>query len=196
MASASFGGYNLVFVYGTLKRGFTNYERYMIPAMDKDKALMCASECRTQTRYPLRVMGERCVPVVYDKAGVGYQIRGELYFVDNDVLEALDMLEGVHLSFYYRATERILVDRWDISQRHITLPSSVTSYIYLQDCTKVDGPLDDPANMGTYDEVTHRSYETSSSEDSEILDSATRNSFRKDIENVLAEALGGDRTRN
>lgn len=123
MAHATFGQYNLVFVYGTLKRGFTNYERYMKPAIDKGKALLCASECRTHTRYPMHVVGERCVPVVYDKADVGHQIRGELYFVDNDVLEALDMLEGVHLSFYYRTVSIRLSmcgDPYPVT-RHITV---------------------------------------------------------------------------
>lgn len=91
-----------VFVYGTLKQNFLNYERYLRPSLERGKALLCSPACHTTHRYPLRIFGQRSVPVLYDRRGTGCKVKGELYFVDDDVLNALDMLEGVHLSFYYR----------------------------------------------------------------------------------------------
>ena len=82
-----------VFVYGTLKRGHGNH------------LLLCAS----------RFLGECHTPPVYSLHDLGFfpglvsggqtSITGEVYEVNDDTLEALDVLEG-----YPRFYDRELID--------------------------------------------------------------------------------------
>jgi len=77
----------LVFVYGTLKRGFPNH--------DLLRRARAAGEARTRERFPLAVVGSWFVPALLDRPGEGHCVRGELYAVDPPTLAALDELEGV-----------------------------------------------------------------------------------------------------
>jgi gamma-glutamylaminecyclotransferase len=77
---------NLVFVYGTLKKGFPNHAKYM----GTSKLL---GNYRTVEKYPLFLTGERYVPCMVNRPGVGYQVEGEIYDVDDDTLKMLDALE-------------------------------------------------------------------------------------------------------
>ncbi len=86
---------NHLFVYGTLKRGFSNHHflkgaRYLGPAMTLERYALYSSD------YPL---------VVKEKAFT--RIKGELYLVDHPALKRIDTLEG-HPDIYYR--EKILVE--------------------------------------------------------------------------------------
>jgi gamma-glutamylaminecyclotransferase len=83
----------LVFVYGTLKRGFHNH------------SVMCRARgefvCRGETvlHFPLVVDG---LPYLLNTPGKGHQVEGEIYRVDSvDGWCTLDRLEG-HPSFYER----------------------------------------------------------------------------------------------
>ncbi len=76
----------LVFVYGTLKRGFPNHVRYLGRAR-------LLGEFRTVEAFPLVLNGHRCSPCLVDCPGVGKSVRGEVYVVDAAMLDALDRLE-------------------------------------------------------------------------------------------------------
>jgi gamma-glutamylaminecyclotransferase len=76
-----------VFVYGTLKRGFTNH-----PLLERAKALGAARTCES---WPLVIAGDWFVPCLLERPGQGHRVRGELYAVDAATLAALDALEGV-----------------------------------------------------------------------------------------------------
>lgn len=77
----------VVFVYGTLKRGFANH-----PLLERAEYL---SEARTRGAWPMVVAGRWFVPCLLDRPGSGHRVRGELYAVGAETLRALDELEGV-----------------------------------------------------------------------------------------------------
>ena len=76
----------LVFVYGTLKKGFPNHARFL------DRAHL-VGEFQTAEAFPLVLNGERRSPCLIDRPGVGKPVQGEVYAVDADTLAALDRLE-------------------------------------------------------------------------------------------------------
>lgn len=85
---------HLVFVYGTLKRGFPNHH-YM-------KSSRFLGAHRTVERYPLVVGGRHFSPSLFPEPGNGRRISGELWEVDEETLGRLDELETVHLPTGYR----------------------------------------------------------------------------------------------
>lgn len=95
---------HLVFVYGTLKRGFPNYPAYM-------HAAQFVGICRTAEKYPLVLSGERHVPCMLDTPGKGSPVSGELYRVDGAGLQRLDDLEAVgRPGGYRRRALEVLMD--------------------------------------------------------------------------------------
>lgn len=110
-----------VFVYGTLKRGFENYRRYLGVAEACRKAAFVA-DGSTVEKFPLVIRsadlppctrgpvlmdiheGHRCGPEgageIY--GGPTHEIEGEVYDMDAGTLEAMDILEGVKSDHYYR----------------------------------------------------------------------------------------------
>jgi gamma-glutamylaminecyclotransferase len=95
-----------LFVYGTLKKGFPNHDKYMEPAKRLGKY-------QTLEKYPLVLCGARCVPCMIDSPGKGHHVEGELYEVDDECLNRIDALEGIRDSGGYRRT----VIRVSLSER-------------------------------------------------------------------------------
>lgn len=98
---------HLLFVYGTLKRGFTNHCRYLGEAEAHGKAhfLSCAM---TVDSFPLVVRpASTRAPVLMDRAGSGHRIHGEVFMVDDSTLEAMDLLEGVRTGHYYKQLVKV-----------------------------------------------------------------------------------------
>lgn len=74
-----------IFIYGTLKKGFYFHDDYL--GEDKSEALGPAT---ASLNYSLYVDGmPHLIKEKTDKA-----VKGELYLVDEDVLNSLDYLEG------------------------------------------------------------------------------------------------------
>eukprot|EP00041_Stephanoeca_diplocostata_P027852 m.775538 g.775538 ORF g.775538 m.775538 type:complete len:136 (+) comp23259_c0_seq54:258-665(+) len=88
---------NLVWVYGTLKRGFSNHEATGLGA----GTCSFVGSATTTDRYPLLILSEYNIPFLLDVPGRGQQIEGEIYDVDDAMLTILDHLEG-HPDFYLR----------------------------------------------------------------------------------------------
>lgn len=90
----------IVFVYGSLKRGFYN-EHFL-----KDAKLI-SKEATTQEKYELYPSSDYFFPYLfseidYDKSR---HINGELYEVDDKFLnDTLDLLEGVDKGLYSRSS--------------------------------------------------------------------------------------------
>mmetsp|Transcript_31209 Transcript_31209/g.89553 ORF Transcript_31209/g.89553 Transcript_31209/m.89553 type:complete len:331 (-) Transcript_31209:92-1084(-) len=106
-------GWTILFVYGTLKRGFTNHARYLAFSEAKKKAAFLGS-ATTEEKYPMvirppHVKPTTCAPVLIDKAGSGHCVHGEVYKVDADTLAALDILEGVRSGFYYKKAIQVVL---------------------------------------------------------------------------------------
>eukprot|EP01060_Flectonema_neradi_P034559 TRINITY_DN609_c1_g1_i1.p1 TRINITY_DN609_c1_g1~~TRINITY_DN609_c1_g1_i1.p1 ORF type:complete len:172 (+),score=23.52 TRINITY_DN609_c1_g1_i1:53-517(+) len=83
-----------IFVYGTLKRGMHNYERFL-----KDKATF-KCEAETVGKFPL-VVDAIGIPYLIGKEGTGHRVKGEIFEVNDDLLVDLDKLEG-HPDWYER----------------------------------------------------------------------------------------------
>jgi gamma-glutamylaminecyclotransferase len=84
-------GYNLVAVYGTLKKGNSNYYSY---AND----LKFVGHGKTVDKYPLIVNG---LPYLLPKKDVGHNVKIDLFLADDATLKDLDVLEG-HPTWYKR----------------------------------------------------------------------------------------------
>ena len=90
-----------VFVYGTLKRGFPNFDAGMRTALYRGR-------CRTKERFPLVIAGPWHTPCLIDEPGAGFQVLGELYDVTNACLEVLDRIEHVGLPNGYHRREVVV----------------------------------------------------------------------------------------
>lgn len=91
-----------VFVYGTLKKGFYNYDVYLKPAVEFGKAELVGAAQTAQPDFHLVLKRDRFVPCLYRAPSEGYNVLGEVYRVDKDALEALDILEAVAEKYYLR----------------------------------------------------------------------------------------------
>jgi gamma-glutamylcyclotransferase (GGCT)/AIG2-like uncharacterized protein YtfP len=94
----------LVWVYGSLKKGFHN-NGYLGKAEFKGEAILKGAQLYTMGSYPALGKGMR-------------DIRGELYLVDDATLKNLDGLEQYHpkdyvRSLYIRRKERVTIDGKD-----------------------------------------------------------------------------------
>lgn len=99
----------LVFVYGTLKRKEPNHhvidpEKHVCPETTGVSRFIGPG--RTEQLFPL-VIGTRFnIPFLLDRQGLGHCILGEVYEVDDKVLQKLDKLED-YPSFYDREVQTV-----------------------------------------------------------------------------------------
>lgn len=87
---------HLVAVYGTLKKGNSNYFNYL-----RSSGYLGSGE--TKDRYPLIVDG---LPYLIEKKGIGYNVDVDVFKVSGDTLAELDRLEG-HPRWYVRKQVQI-----------------------------------------------------------------------------------------
>ena len=102
---------HLLFVYGTLKRGYTNWQRYLGIAESHGAAHFVGS-AETVEAFPMVVRPEGMAPatrapVLMDEPGTGEAICGEVFRVDDRCLEAMDILEGVRSGTYFKRTVEV-----------------------------------------------------------------------------------------
>jgi gamma-glutamylaminecyclotransferase len=83
-----------VFLFGTLKQGFPNSGR--------NKGARIPGEFLTKNRYPLYLVGERHSPWLMLSKGEGFQVRGQVFMVDEAGLGEMDRLERIHQADGYR----------------------------------------------------------------------------------------------
>mmetsp|Transcript_31354 Transcript_31354/g.47401 ORF Transcript_31354/g.47401 Transcript_31354/m.47401 type:complete len:159 (-) Transcript_31354:800-1276(-) len=90
-----------LFVYGTLRKGFSNYQRVMQDCVHHYLGI-------ARTLEPIRLFCDSYyIPyAVCGKGGV--PIVGELFSVDEELLEKLDELEGVASGRYSRVQVRVV----------------------------------------------------------------------------------------
>lgn len=123
-----------LFVYGTLKNGFTNYERYLSLAIARGGAVLLGEGATIQKLplviRPINMNPPTCGPVLMDSpaaATTGHRIAGEVYIVDANVLEAMDILEGIYTTgAYYKRTTDIEI----VSSSSSTTTLECTVYFY------------------------------------------------------------------
>lgn len=76
---------SLVFVYGTLKEGFPNFEF--------NGGSRLAGEFATLSPYPFYLVGERYVPCLINLPGAGFNVYGQAFSADGRSLAIMDELE-------------------------------------------------------------------------------------------------------
>lgn len=112
-----------IFVYGTLKRGFFNYSRYLGLAESEGKAVF-VGDGLTIDSYPMVVRppnqtGSSGAPQLLDEAGKGCHVMGEVYLIDESTLKAMDLLEGVHRGRYRRQNINVQFKTEEGNLRHM-----------------------------------------------------------------------------
>lgn len=93
------GPSSFVFVYGTLKQGFSNHILMEDLMTAGDAAFV--GPCRTLHRLPL-VCGPYRVPFLLNLPGRGQRVAGELYAVSAEGIARMDELEGLTRGHYER----------------------------------------------------------------------------------------------
>ena len=88
---------NLVAVYGTLKKGYSNYHRHLSSAKFVGSGV-------TKNKYPLLIQG---LPYMVDQKGEGHNVEVDIFKVSDATLGSLDMLEG-HPRWYVRKETPII----------------------------------------------------------------------------------------
>jgi gamma-glutamylaminecyclotransferase len=121
---------HLVFVYGTLKKGFPN-ERH-------NAATQIEGRFTTEQKFPLLICGERFSACMVNQVGEGEFVTGELYEADAAALAKMDALERITEPDGYRRVA--ITVKNDVSgEKH-------TAYVYLSQpmyipLPKQGGPL-------------------------------------------------------
>ena len=90
---------NLIAVYGTLKKGYSNYYNYLFGSKHIGNG-------STKQAYPLIIKG---LPYLIEEGGKGYNVEVDVFKVSDTVLKKLDMLEG-HPNWYCRKQVDIVVN--------------------------------------------------------------------------------------
>lgn len=129
-----------VFVYGTLKRGFFNYDAVL--AKQEDATFVEAGT--TTEAYPMFVDYYK-VPYLVHRPGEGHRIVGELFSVGDAGLAALDKLEGVPGRY----------DRFEVDvARGSSAAATDKAWLY----AITDAPLDGRTLLPDYTAAIHADY--------------------------------------
>ena len=111
-----------VFLYGTLKRGFTNYNAYLSCAVTRGQASYLYA-ATTVSSLDLIVWGDRDVPGLVEgevSAEGGHHVLGEVFEIDLNTLAALD-------NFFEGGPALRLYKRRVIETRRVTMSHNTTS---------------------------------------------------------------------
>ncbi len=128
----------LLFVYGTLKHGFPNAH--------VNAGIRRPGRFRTRENLPMYLLGHGHVPCVVLSPGLGYQIHGEVYEVDDTSLVAMDKLERI-------GDEAIGYLRLAIEVESVDDPHAgpVTAFIYTKPPDRIPS---DETRIGPLEEYT------------------------------------------
>lgn len=86
--------FHKLFVYGSLKRGEPKHSWLKNESNGYAKYICNAT---TTKKMPLVIATRYNIPFLLDKPGAGNYVTGEIYDVDDRMLERLDGVEGKHL---------------------------------------------------------------------------------------------------
>lgn len=90
-----------VFVFGTLKEGFPNFET--------NKGNRIPGSYKTREKYPLLLVGERYSPWLILAEGNGSNVKGQVFCVTDEALLEMDKLERVSEPDGYRRIELLVI---------------------------------------------------------------------------------------
>ena len=108
-------GLTRIFVYGTLKRGQPNHGLLVLPNNEQAGKAEFVGTAKTIDKYPLIIATKFNTPFLLDVVGSGQRVVGEIYQVDDVMLEECDQLEG-HPERYVRTPIQVERDDSSIEQ--------------------------------------------------------------------------------
>ncbi|XP_056626660.1 gamma-glutamylaminecyclotransferase C-like [Triplophysa dalaica] len=97
-----------VFVYGTLKKGQPNDSIMLDPTIGTVKFL---ARARTVDPYPLVIATGDNIPFMLNKPNNGQRVGGEIYEVDDEMLQFLDRFEDCP-EMYQRTLVQLEIEEW------------------------------------------------------------------------------------
>ncbi|KAK9759270.1 Gamma-glutamyl cyclotransferase, AIG2-like [Popillia japonica] len=100
--NSTMSNYYNVFVYGTLKSGEPNH--HWFSKGNGHYKLLCNAQ--TAEKFPLIIATDYNIPFLLYSPGTGNYVKGEVYEVDKNVLDKLDVLED-HPDFYQRELHKV-----------------------------------------------------------------------------------------
>jgi len=115
-----------VFVYGTLKAGGPNHDRFLGCGLKGDAVFRF--NAITESRWPLVVASRYSVPYLLDAEGTGCRVSGEVFEVDRVTLDRLDQLEG-HPDYYVRSPINVIPLNKDATQNRAPVAIAVDCYV-------------------------------------------------------------------
>ena len=123
---------HLVFVYGTLKRGEPNHHLIKPGSTTGNSVLIGTGH--TENKFPLVIATRYKIPHLLHAVGKGNLVTGEIYSVDQPMLDALDILEGIP-KHYQRRAEKIILQDCLIPEatEDFKINTSLTCWIYTCD---------------------------------------------------------------
>lgn len=124
----------LVFVYGTLKEHFPNFH--------VNTGIRIEGEFCTKESYPLYLEGERHVPWLVLNTGNGYRIQGELYRVNQQTMDAMDILESIGQSNGYHKVQIPIVCSYDAvvdNSKKEEVKEEVLAFVYVKLLQQLQG---------------------------------------------------------
>ncbi|XP_072478140.1 gamma-glutamylaminecyclotransferase isoform X1 [Notamacropus eugenii] len=98
-----------VFVYGTLKKGQPNH---CFMASCTNGIAEFQGRGRTADLFPLVIGSKHNIPYLLNVPGKGHHVTGEIYSVDDQMLQFLDEFEGCP-DTYQRTPVRIEILEWE-----------------------------------------------------------------------------------
>ncbi|XP_041372102.1 gamma-glutamylaminecyclotransferase-like [Gigantopelta aegis] len=128
----------LSFVYGTLKRGQPNHYRLG----EEYGTSVLVGSARTVQQLPLVIASKYNIPFLLYAAGKGTNVVGEIYEIDEKMLENLDEFE-CHPTFYERDIVMV-IQTHDAQDKELKEPIKVECYCYYLKKYKpelLDGPV-------------------------------------------------------
>jgi gamma-glutamylaminecyclotransferase len=108
---------HLLFVYGTLKEGFPNFET--------NGGRKMSGRFQTVEKFPLYLIGQRNSPCLINDPGKGQVVRGEVFTVSADALKDLNAVERTLEPDGYRRTIIQVTDR--------DFGHTLEVYVYMKD---------------------------------------------------------------
>lgn len=129
-----------VFLFGTLKEGFPNSRT--------NKGSRVPGEFLTKNRYPLYLVGERYSPWLVLSEGEGFQIRGQVFQVDEATLSELDRLERIHHADGYRRVKMPVFSEYSNEEMQV--------FVYVKMPQQLEGMLVQLGPIAEY-ELNHSS---------------------------------------
>ncbi|XP_059409139.1 gamma-glutamylaminecyclotransferase C-like [Carassius carassius] len=116
-----------VFVYGTLKKGQPNYFRMENTSHGQAEFL---ARARTVEPYPLVIATKYNIPFLLNRPGTGQRVYGEIYRVDQKMLDFLDRFEGCP-ERYQRTEIKLEVQDGDSGGENTPKPGSIEeAFVY------------------------------------------------------------------